>query len=184
MLEPPSRQHLLGTDEVGRDVLARMVHGARVSMMVGFVSVGIATLIGIVIGSLAGYFGKWVDILLSRVMEVVICFPVLFLILSIMAWFEPSIWNVMIVIGITRWVGIARYVRGEFIRLREIDFSMAAQALGASHIRIIFRHILPNALAPVFLIPLSVVFLAERHDWRAWASALLAVGGIALMTVT
>jgi peptide/nickel transport system permease protein len=113
--------------------------------------VGISTFIGLILGSLAGYFGKWVDILLSRVMEVVICFPVLFLILSIMAWFEPSIWNVMIVIGITRWVGIARYVRGEFIRLREIDFSMAAQALGAGHLRMIFRHIMPNALAPVFV---------------------------------
>jgi peptide/nickel transport system permease protein len=151
LLRPPSTRHWLGTDEVGRDVLARMIYGARVSMAVGFVSVGISTIIGLIIGSLAGYFGGWIDIALSRLIEVVICFPVFFFILSIMAWFDPNIWNVMIVIGITRWVGPARYVRGEFIRLREIDFSVAAQALGASNARIIFRHILPNALAPVFV---------------------------------
>ena len=150
-LASPTREHLLGTDEVGRDVLARMFYGARVSMLVGFVSVGISTIIGLIAGSLAGYFGGWLDITVSRVIEVIICFPVFFFILSVMAWFEPSIWNVMIVIGITRWVGPARYVRGEFIRLRETDFTVAAQALGASHARIIFRHILPNALAPVFV---------------------------------
>jgi peptide/nickel transport system permease protein len=120
-------------------------------MMVGFVSVGIATLIGLFVGALAGYFGGWVDIVISRIIEVVICFPIFFLILSIMVWLPPSIWNVMIVIGLTRWTSIARYVRGEFIRLREIDFSVAASALGASHGRIIFRHIMPNALAPVFV---------------------------------
>jgi peptide/nickel transport system permease protein len=151
LLHGPTAAHLLGTDEVGRDVLARMIYGARVSMLVGFVSVGISTLIGLLVGSLAGYFGSWVDIGISRIIEVVICFPVFFFILSIMAWFEPSIWNVMIVIGITRWVAPARYVRGEFIRLRETDFSVAARALGASNARIIFRHILPNALAPVFV---------------------------------
>ncbi len=150
-LEPPSRAHWLGTDEVGRDVLARMIYGARVSMLVGFVSVGISTLIGLVLGSLAGYFGGAIDIVISRIIEVVICFPVFFFILSIMAWFDPNIWNVMIIIGLTRWTGSARYVRGEFIRLRETDFSVAAEALGASNARIIFRHILPNALAPVFV---------------------------------
>lgn len=154
VLAAPSREHLLGTDEVGRDVLARMVHGARVSMLVGFVSTGIATLIGLIIGALAGFYGGKLDIVLSRIIEIVICFPVFFLILSIMAWFTPSIWNVMIVIGITRWTGIARYVRGEFIRLRGVDFSVAATALGAGNSRIISRHILPNALAPVF-VPVS-----------------------------
>lgn len=150
-LQPPSREHLLGTDEVGRDVLARMIHGARVSMMVGFLSTGISTLIGIIVGAIAGYFGRWVDMVISRVIEIVICFPVFFLILSIMAWFPPSIWNVMIVIGITRWTSVARYVRGEFIRLRDADYAVAATALGARDGRIIFRHILPNALAPVWV---------------------------------
>ena len=151
ILARPSRAHLLGTDEVGRDILARMIHGARVSMMVGFVSVTISTLIGVVLGALAGYFRRTFDIVLSRVIEIVQCFPVIFLILSIMAWFPPNIWNVMIVIGVTGWTGIARYVRGEFIRLRDVDFTTAATALGAGPGRIIFRHILPNSLAPVFV---------------------------------
>jgi len=151
VLQPPSRSHWLGTDMVGRDVLSRMIHGARVSMMVGFVSIGIATLIGLLIGALAGFFGGVVDMILSRVIEIVICFPTFFLILSILAWLPPSIWNIMIVIGVTRWTGIARYVRGEFIRLRAADFSVAATALGAGPGRIIFRHVLPNALAPVFV---------------------------------
>ncbi|MEE8141876.1 MAG: ABC transporter permease [Planctomycetota bacterium] len=151
ILAKPSTAHLLGTDEVGRDLLARMIYGARISMMVGFVAVGIATIIGIVLGALAGYFGTWVDIIISRFIEIVMCFPVFFLILSIIVWLEPSIWKVMIVLGITRWTGVARYVRGEFIRLRETEYSLAAAALGARPQRIIFRHILPNALAPVFV---------------------------------
>jgi peptide/nickel transport system permease protein len=151
LVKPPDRRHLLGTDEVGRDVLARMIYGARVSMLVGFLSVGISTIIGLVVGSLAGYLRGWVDITLSRLIEVVICFPVFFLILAIMAWFPPSIWNVMIVIGLVRWTAPARYVRGEFIRLRDMDFSSAAEALGVSNGRIIFRHILPNAIAPVLV---------------------------------
>lgn len=150
-LEPPSREHWLGTDEVGRDLLARMVYGARVSMMVGFVSIGISTVLGLIVGSLAGYFGSWVDISVSRLIEVVICFPVFFLILTIMSWREPSIWNVMIAIGLVSWTSPARYVRGEFIRLRDMDFTSAATALGVPNWRIILRHILPNALAPVFV---------------------------------
>lgn len=151
ILQDPSAAHWLGTDVVGRDVMARMIYGARISMMVGFVSMGIASLLGILIGAVAGFFGGIIDIVISRVIEVVMCFPTFFLILSIMAWLPPSIWNVMIVIGITRWTGLARYVRGEFIRLRSVDFSVAAIALGAGSPRIIFRHILPNSLAPVFV---------------------------------
>ncbi|MFN7972322.1 MAG: ABC transporter permease [Acidobacteriota bacterium] len=150
ILQPPTPAHYLGTDEVGRDVLARMIHGARVSMLVGFVAVGISAAIGIVLGSIAGYAGGAADVSISRLVEIVQCFPVFFLILSIMAWLSPSIWNVMIVIGITSWTSIGRYVRGEFLRLRNVDFSLAAVALGAGPRRIVFRHILPNALAPVF----------------------------------
>ncbi|MCI0651590.1 MAG: ABC transporter permease [Planctomycetes bacterium] len=151
-LAAPSRSHWLGTDEVGRDVLARMIHGARVSMMVGFISVGISTTIGLLLGALAGYFAGWVDILISRLIEVVMCFPVFFLILTILAIDpRPSIWKVMIVIGITTWTGAARYVRGEFIRLRDSEYSIAARALGARPLRIILRHLLPNALAPLFV---------------------------------
>lgn len=144
--------HYLGTDDIGRDLLARMIHGARVSMMVGFLAVGISTCIGILMGSLAGYFGGWVDVLISRIIEIVMCFPVLFLILTILAIVTtPSIWIVMIVLGVVMWTGPARYVRGEFIRLRDSEYAIAARALGAGPIRLIFRHVLPNALAPLFV---------------------------------
>jgi peptide/nickel transport system permease protein len=148
---PPSPDHWLGTDEIGRDVAARMIHGTTVSVKVGFISMGIASLIGIVIGSLAGYWGGWMDIFISRVIEVVICFPVFFLILSIMVWLEPNITNVMIVIGLTRWTSIARYTRGEFIRIKGLDYMTAARALGIGNTRIMFRHVLPNAMAPVLV---------------------------------
>lgn len=148
---PPSSEHWLGTDEIGRDVAARMIHGTSVSIRVGFVSMGIAALIGILVGAVAGYFGGWVDMIISRIIEVVICFPVFFLILAIMIWLEPNIMNVMIVIGLTRWTDIARYTRGEFLRIKEQDYVMAAKALGVGHLRIMFRHILPNSLAPVLV---------------------------------
>ena len=154
-LEGPSSTHRLGTDESGRDVLSRLIHGTAVSMRVGFISMGIATVIGLTLGSIAGYARGWIDILISRVIEVVMCFPTFFIILSILAWLPPRIENVMIVIGLTRWVGIARYCRGEIIRLRELEFAVAARALGAGPMRIIFRHLLPNALAPVMV---SVTF--------------------------
>jgi len=150
-LMPPNNRHLLGTDELGRDVLSRMIHGAGVSLKVGFVAVGISLLIGLLIGAVAGYYGGLIDVLLSRLIEVVICFPFLFLILAVIAFLPPSIYNIMIVIGLTRWTDIARYTRGEFIRLREQEFTDAARALGASDPKIIFRHILPNSLAPVLV---------------------------------
>jgi peptide/nickel transport system permease protein len=149
--EPPSREHWLGTDSSGRDVLARLIHGTSVSMKIGIISMGIAAILGLCIGAFAGYFGGWVDIVLSRVIEVVICFPVFFLVLAVLAWFPPRIENVMIVIGLTRWVSIARLTRGEFLRLREVEYSVAARALGASSLRVIFRHLLPNSLAPALV---------------------------------
>ena len=150
-LEPPSRHHWMGTDDLGRDVCSRMIHGAGVSLKVGFVAVGIALLIGLLFGSLAGYYGGVVDILISRLIEVVMCFPFFFLILSVIAFLPPSIYNIMIVIGITRWTSIARYARGEFLRIKEQDYTQAAKALGASDQKIIFRHILPNSIAPVLV---------------------------------
>ena len=148
---PPSSKHWLGTDELGRDVAARMIHGTSISVQVGFVSMGIAALIGIVVGGLAGYWGGWVDVIISRIIEIVICFPVFFLILAIMVWLEPNIRNVMIVIGLTGWTRIARYARGEFLRIKNQDYVIAARALGLGHNRIMFRHILPNSLAPVLV---------------------------------
>ncbi len=150
-LEPPSASHWLGTDESGRDLAARLVHGTVVSVKVGLVSMGIAALLGVVIGGVAGYAGGWVDAVLSRVIEVVICFPDFFLILSVMVWLEPSIVNVMVVIGLTRWTSIARFTRGEFIRLKQMDFVAAVRASGAGPLRIMLRHLLPNALAPVLV---------------------------------
>ncbi len=150
-LEPPSRQHWLGTDGSGRDLTARMVHGAVVSVKVGFISMGIAALIGMTVGAVAGYLGGWTDAVLSRLIEVVVCFPSFFLILAVMVWLEPSIVNVMVVIGLTRWTGIARFTRGEFMRLKRLDFAVAARALGAGSVRIMVRHLLPNALAPVLV---------------------------------
>jgi peptide/nickel transport system permease protein len=147
----PSANHWLGTDELGRDIAARMIHGTAVSVKVGFVSMGIAAVVGIFIGGIAGYYGGIVDILISRVIEIVICFPVFFLILAIMVWLEPNIINVMIVIGLTRWTSIARYTRGEFMRIKGQDYVIAARSLGIGHTRIMFRHILPNSLAPVLV---------------------------------
>jgi peptide/nickel transport system permease protein len=150
-LESPNARHLLGTDELGRDIMARMIHGAGISLKVGIVAVGISLFIGLLLGALAGYYGGIVDIMLSRVIEVVICFPFLFLILAVIAFLPPSIYNIMIVIGITRWTDIARYTRGEFIRLKGKEFTEAARALGATDRKIIFKHILPNSMAPVLV---------------------------------
>ena len=149
--EAPNREHWLGTDDRGRDVLSRMVWDTRISMSVGFVATGIAVLIGIVIGALAGYYRGWVDIVVLRLIEVMLCFPTFILILALIAFLPPSIWNIMVVLGITGWTGSARLVRGEFLKLRESDFVTAARATGLRDARIIFRHVLPNALSPVFV---------------------------------
>jgi len=147
----PSWAHPLGTDDLGRDVLVRMLYGARISLLVGFVAVGISCLIGIVFGALAGYYGGWVDSLIMRFVDIMLCFPTFFLILAVIAFLDPSIWNIMIVIGLTSWMGVARLIRAEFLSLRQRDFVLAAQALGASDGRLIFRHILPNAMSPVLV---------------------------------
>ena len=151
VLEPPSAAHPLGTDELGRDVLSRMAYGARVSLEVGFVATGIALAIGLVIGLFAGFYGTWVDAVLMRFVDIMLCFPSFFLILAVIAFLGPSIFNIMAVIGLTSWMGAARLVRAETLSLKERDFVAAARAQGAGDARIIFRHILPNALAPIFV---------------------------------
>jgi peptide/nickel transport system permease protein len=150
-LMPPSRKHLLGTDDRGRDVLSRMIWGTRISMSVGFVAVGIAVLIGVVLGALAGYYGRWVDVIVLRLIEIMLTIPSFFLIITVMAFLPPSIFNIMVVIGLTGWTGIARLVRGEFLRQKQQDYATAARATGLGDGRIIFRHILPNAINPVFV---------------------------------
>ncbi len=151
ILEEPSLEHPLGTDQLGRDVLSRMIWGSQISLKVGFVAVGISTAIGLLLGALAGYYGAWVERIIMRLVDVMLCFPTFFLILAVIAILEPSIWNIMIVIGLTSWMGVARLVRAEFLSLKEREFVLAAKAQGLSDRRIIFRHMLPNALSPVLV---------------------------------
>ena len=151
ILQSPSRRHWLGTDDVGRSLVARLVHGAAASLKVGLAAMGMAGLLGILIGGLAGYAGSWIDAVLSRLIEIVVCFPVFFLVLGLMLWLEPGIGNVVLVIGLTRWTSIARYTRAEFIRLKSHDFVTAARACGAGPVRIMVRHLLPNSLSPILV---------------------------------
>ncbi len=151
ILLPPSARHLFGTDELGRDVFSRMVYGARVSLQVGFVAAGLATAVGVLLGALAGYYGGKVEALIMRFTDMMLCFPTFFLILAVIALLEPGINNIMAVIGLTSWMGVARLVRAEFLTLKEREFVVAARSLGASDLRVIFRHMLPNAMAPVLV---------------------------------
>ncbi len=151
ILSPPTPKHLLGTDDLGRDVFSRMVYGAGISLKVGFVAVGIAVFIGIILGAVSGYYGGLIDVIIMRLVDIMLCFPSFFLILSVIAFLEPSIFNIMAVIGLTSWMGITRLVRAEFLSLKERDFVLAERAIGAGALRIIFMHILPNALAPVLV---------------------------------
>jgi peptide/nickel transport system permease protein len=151
ILMPPSNVHIMGTDTLGRDVLSRMIHGAGVSLLVGFVAVGISTLIGVIIGAFAGYYGGLVDAILMRFVDMMLCFPSFFLILAVIAFVGPSIWNIMIVIGVTGWMGVTRLVRAEFLSIKERDFVQAAVSQGAGDFRIMLLHCLPNAMAPVLV---------------------------------
>jgi len=151
VLSPPTWAHPFGTDELGRDVLSRMIWGSRVSLKVGFIAVGLAILLGTIIGSVAGFYGGKTDALLMRFVDIMLAFPTFFLILAVIAILEPSIYTIMAVIGFTGWMDVARLVRAEFLTLRERDFVVAAKAMGAGNLRIMFKHILPNALAPVFV---------------------------------
>ena len=147
----PSKAHWLGTDKLGRDVMAGIIHGSRVSLSIGFVAVGISLLIGIVLGALAGYFGSWVDLLISRIFELMLSMPIFFLLITIATMLPPSIFLTMAIIGLTSWVGMARFTRNEFLKIRNLDYVTAAIALGVSSRKVMFRHILPNALAPVMV---------------------------------
>ncbi|MFH1644959.1 MAG: ABC transporter permease [Candidatus Omnitrophota bacterium] len=150
-LREPSFNHLFGTDHLGRDVLSRIIFGARVSLSIGFSSVGIAVFIGLLIGSIAGYYGGRIDSFLMRFVDIMLCFPSFFLILAVVAVLEPNITNIMIVIGITSWMGVARLVRAEILSLKDREFILAVRALGANDFRIIFFHLIPNAIGPVLV---------------------------------
>jgi len=151
ILVPPTKEHLFGTDDRGRDVLARMIFGARISLSIGFIAVGISAVIGIILGGIAGFYGGTTDFIVSRLFEVMMTFPVFFLILTILAFRDPSIYNIMIVIGATSWTGVARLIRGEFLKLRKFEYVEAAVALGGNDLRVMMKHMLPNGLAPVLV---------------------------------
>ena len=147
----PSMQHWMGTDGLGRDVLSRMLHGGRISLLVGLVAVGISTLIGILLGAIAGFYRGWVDVLIMRLVDVMLSIPSFFLILAVIAFLTPSIINIMIVIGLTSWMGVTRLVRAEFLSLCEREYVMASRTLGARDYRLIFKHLLPNSLTPIIV---------------------------------
>lgn len=151
ILFAPSSTHLMGTDSLGRDVFSRMLYGARISLLVGFVAVGISTLIGIILGALAGFYKGVTDTIIMRLVDLMLSIPTFFLILAVIAFLTPSIWNIMIVIGLTSWMGVTRLVRAEFLSLRNREFILAAQTLGANDTRLIFKHLLPNSLTPIIV---------------------------------
>lgn len=170
--QPPGRGHWLGTDRLGRDVLAGLIHGSRYALTIGLVSVGISMAIGILLGALAGYFGGWIDLLLSRFFELWASIPPFFLIITAAAFFPPSVFAVMAIIGLTSWVGIARLTRSQFLQVRSFDYVAAARSLGCSNRRIMFRHILPNAIGPI-LIPVAF----------GVAGAILAESGLSFLGI-
>jgi len=151
VLMSPGLQHPLGTDDLGRDVLSRMIWGARISLAVGFVAIGIATAIGMLLGALAGYYGGWTDRVIMRFIDIMLSIPTFFLILAVIAFIGSGILNIMVVIGLTAWMGVARLVRAEFLSLKEREFVLAAKAVGAGDLRIIFRHVMVNSMAPVLV---------------------------------
>lgn len=151
ILNAPSVSHILGTDTLGRDIFSRIVYGSRISLSIGFIAVGIAVLIGMFFGSVAGYYGGRIDYAIMRFVDVMLCFPTFFLILAVIAVLEPSIFNIMAVIGLTSWMGVARLIRAEILTLKERDFVAASKVMGASDFRIIARHLVPNAIGPVMV---------------------------------
>ena len=151
VLQPPNPAHLLGTDQLGRDILSRLIFGARISIEVGFIAVSLSLFIGIFIGAYAGYYGGVTDSILMRFVDIMLTFPSFFLILAISAILKPSIINIMIIIGLTSWMGIARIIRAEFTQNREKDYVLSAKAAGASDSYIMFFEILPNTVAPILV---------------------------------
>ncbi len=150
-LQPPSAEHWMGTDVQGRDVWARLVYGARISLAVGLISQSIALAIGLTLGLIAGYFGRWIDDLVMRLADVTLAFPTLLLLIAMVAALQPSLMVVFVTVGIVGWAGMARLVRGQVLVVRQLEYVHAARALGTPDFRIIARHVLPNVIAPVVI---------------------------------
>ncbi len=149
---PPAAPFYLGTDDLGRDVLSRLLHGARISLLVGLVAMAVTMVIGTAVGLTAGYYGGVIDVVLMRCTDVMLAFPGLLLAVALVAVMRPSVWTIFVVIGLVSWTGVARVVRSEALSLRERDFVIAARAMGAGHARILVRHVLPNVLPTLIVI--------------------------------
>lgn len=149
--EPPSSDNLLGTDELGRDVLSRLIYGGRVSLLVGLGAAMITTVVGVIIGTTAGFFGGWVDSVLMRFIDLVLAFPAIFMLLILFSVVPASVWNVILFLGLFSWMWLARVVRGELLSLKEREFVEAARAIGASNVRLVAQHLLPNVVAAIIV---------------------------------
>ena len=194
--EGPSAVHWVGVDALGRDIFSRVVYAARVSMSVGVVAVGISTTIGIILGAIAGYFGKWADTIIMRAVDVVYCFPVMFLVIIISTMLKPSIYNIMLVIGLCNWTGTARFVRGEILRVRELEYVQASVSLGAKDGRIIWSHIIPNVMAPIIVeatlqmahailteASLSYLGVGVQMPMASWGNMLMDANNLSTLTL-
>lgn len=192
--DKPSQAHPLGLDQVGRDNLSRLIYGTRISLSVGIVAVAIYVAIGTVLGALSGYFGGWVDIVFTRLCDVVLSFPTLILILVVVSLVGPGLWNIMWVLGLLGWPSVFRIVRGQFMQLRDQEFVQAGHSIGLNHSRIIFRHVLPNALGPILVAAtfgtatailteasLSFLGLGVRPPAASWGNMLNAAQSLSLL---
>lgn len=193
----PSWSHPMGTDDMGRDLLSLVIHGSRVSLTVGIISMLIAVSIGTLFGAVSGYYGGKIDNMIMRLTDIALVFPTFFLILTIVAMFGNGIYKVIIIIGLTSWMGVTRLVRGQFLSLKQREFVEGARALGAKDARIIFHHLLPNSMAPIIVAAtlriggtilteavLSFLGLGVKQGTVSWGGLLQQAQGISVMTQT
>lgn len=185
MNEPPSADHWFGTDDVGRDLLSRVIYGTQISMLVGVVCEAICVPIGVILGALAGYFGGWIDSVISRIIEIFSSFPMILFAIAVMFILGPGVMNVFIAIGVIGWTGLARMIRGQIMQVKEKEFIEAARASGASNMKIIFRHLIPNCLSTIIVVitldipgdimlesTLSFVGLGVQPPTPSWGSMI------------
>ncbi len=161
---PPSTQFLLGTDQIGRDMLSRLLYATRVSLLVGLLATGLSTVIGVVLGLLAGYFGGWIDIIIMRFTDTVMSFPYILLVLVAAAIMGPGLWSIILILGFVDWPGVARLVRGNVLSLRQSNFVKSSVLAGMSHRYILFSEILPNTMAPILVYATSVMALSMLDE--------------------